>query len=1070
MDSSRAVEALVSSRTADGETRRIDDVDALALFRRLSDAPDVTVVVPVHNGGSAVEECLQALAAHVGKRRVLLIDDASTDPYTQNLLQLAVARYGFELVTHQVNQGYTRTVNHGIDLAGDDDVVLLNSDAVIGPMALEYLRWVAYSQEAVASVTAASDNAGAMSLPEVGVANIWPGHLTWAEISRHLATAQNVWSQCVPTAHGFCVLIRREAVSAIGKFDEVAFSRGYGEENDWSQRADAAGFSNLYAPHVMVRHFRNQSFGSERRQLMSEGRQIVDGRWPNYGVRVREWLNGTELDGIREAARAANTRLEALERVNPCRLYVIHASTGGTIATNRDLMTALDDEQESLILESERGHTIRLIRFSPEGSEVLASWSPETPYGIESSWDDAYAEFVIQTVLSRRVEAIHIRHLIHTPITVVARVASVLGVPLIYSTHDFHPVCPTFTLLDEQLNYCGGACTSGLSNCSMIPAEALLEGRRLKNDWVHEWRRRMSAVIDAADHVIATSASAGSVLTQNFQSISPKLRIIEHGRDLADSEPLRPAGAPRRPGPLRVLAPAIWSPHKGPDLLRAIAQRVGQVAEFHVLGSGGEELDDVAIVHGEYSRENFRAIVEEIAPDIVGIFSIWPETYAHTVTEAWGFGVPVLATDLGAPAERIGKHGGGVTFPHTDPEAAVRILCELASAPERVSAMISPPPGRTTRSVQTMANDYRRLYRRARRRGRVHVVGIVDKGDRTWLPPSASIRAYRRALAVNGAEAVVFERLQIADYAHRLAPDVDVLMVVRDAVPAHLVDAVLSRARAAGTRIVLDLDDDLLTEDAMQRLEQQSYDRSRLVALSHLVRCVDQVTTSTAHLADAAAAVGGDRERITVVENQLDPRLWMSRTISSADLRLEEPAAEHELRILYMGSATHDEDLALLNGVIGDVTANLGKRAVLELVGVTACELPPGTRRLVPTDNEYPGFVAWLRARRNRWHAAVAPLTDNSFNRGKSDLKLLEYGALGLPVVASAVGPYRDTKLSFVRFANNRQQWIEQLTSSLTETQSLTDVSMRDELIGQGRVLDSSTAGKWLRVLLGDCD
>ena len=37
---------------------------------------------------------------------------------------------------------------------------------------------------------------------------------------------------------------------------------------------------------------------------------------------------------------------------------------------------------------------------------------------------------------------------------------------------------------------------------------------------------------------------------------------------------------------------------------------------------------------------------------------------------------------------------------------------------------------------------------------------------------------------------------------------------------------------------------------------------------------------------------------------------------------------------------------------------------------------------------------------------AVAPLEDNMFNHGKSNVKLLEYGMLGLPIIASPVGPY----------------------------------------------------------------
>ena len=56
---------------------------------------------------------------------------------------------------------------------------------------------------------------------------------------------------------------------------------------------------------------------------------------------------------------------------------------------------------------------------------------------------------------------------------------------------------------------------------------------------------------------------------------------------------------------------------------------------------------------------------------------------------------------------------------------------------------------------------------------------------------------------------------------------------------------------------------------------------------------------------------------------------------------------------------------------------------------------------------------------------AVAPLTDHPFNRAKSSLKLLEYGALALPVVASDLEPYREAPVS--RVGDNPDAWIEAL-------------------------------------------
>jgi glycosyltransferase involved in cell wall biosynthesis len=42
------------------------------------------------------------------------------------------------------------------------------------------------------------------------------------------------------------------------------------------------------------------------------------------------------------------------------------------------------------------------------------------------------------------------------------------------------------------------------------------------------------------------------------------------------------------------------------------------------------------------------------------------------------------------------------------------------------------------------------------------------------------------------------------------------------------------------------------------------------------------------------------------------------------------------------------------------------------------------------------------------WDIGIAPLADIPFNRSRSDVKLKEYGSVGIPWLASPVGPYAD--------------------------------------------------------------
>jgi hypothetical protein len=82
---------------------------------------------------------------------------------------------------------------------------------------------------------------------------------------------------------------------------------------------------------------------------------------------------------------------------------------------------------------------------------------------------------------------------------------------------------------------------------------------------------------------------------------------------------------------------------------------------------------------------------------------------------------------------------------------------------------------------------------------------------------------------------------------------------------------------------------------------------------------------------------------------------------------------------------------------------------VLQLVGIEDQASESWWERLeIPEGKSiYPVFVRWLRETIT-WDFGIAPLVENSFNRGKSALKFLEYAALGIPGIFSNVGEYGD--------------------------------------------------------------
>jgi GT2 family glycosyltransferase len=247
-------------------------------------AVEVAIVIPVYNAPALVERCIESVLAHTtGRARLILIDDASTDPAIEPLLARYASRAGIAVLRNESNRGFTATANRGIAEAGRDDVVLLNADAEVGPNWLTGLRRAVACATDVATVTAVSDNAGAFSVPELERENAWPSAWTFEQAARALWHGAGTAYPELPTGNGFCMYIRRAIVDEIGALDEAAFPHGYGEENDFCQRASARGYRHLIAGNVYVHHERSASFGHERRAKLGEaGMAVLRERWPNY--------------------------------------------------------------------------------------------------------------------------------------------------------------------------------------------------------------------------------------------------------------------------------------------------------------------------------------------------------------------------------------------------------------------------------------------------------------------------------------------------------------------------------------------------------------------------------------------------------------------------------------------------------------------------------------------------------------------------------------------------------------------------------------------------------------------
>ena len=259
-----------------------------------------------------------------------------------------------------------------------------------------------------------------------------------------------------------------------------------------------------------------------------------------------------------------------------------------------------------------------------------------------------------------------------------------------------------------------------------------------------------------------------------------------------------------------------------------------------------------------------------------------------------------------------------------------------------------------------------------------------------------------------------------------LDPDADVVIIQRDALGHRgAAENLLRQACRYGTRVVLDLDDALTLIDPSHP-DFGDYE-PRLEALRLLIREADQLWCATAALKDLYES---SAREVHVVPNGLDPRLWSPP--------VPESRQTGTTQLLYMGTATHDDDFALILPALDALHAENPGGFELTIVGaVRAPPKRPWLKVLPPPAGArtYPRFVRWLR-RQGPFTHGLAPLADTSFNRCKSDLKVLDYLALGLVPIVSDVGPYRSYRNNCdVRVAANQQEsWVDALRLSFDIT------------------------------------
>ncbi|MGI9601489.1 MAG: glycosyltransferase [Acidimicrobiales bacterium] len=663
----------------------------------------LTVLIPIYNAADAVQRCLEAVDRFTPSDvDIVLIDDASTDERIDLVIDQLRSRSGVRIIRNSENLGFPATVNRGLDEVTEGDVIILNSDTQVTPRWTERLRLAAIERPGIGTVTPLSDHAGVFSFASPVPTGLHHG----ATIAARVARASHYLRPTGPTGNGFCLYVRAEALAEVPRLDHEGFPRGYGEENDFCMKLRSAGFEHVVADDVAVFHEESASFGdAQRHALITDGLAVLAERYPDYASLAEEFVASTAFVAARSIAGAAATD-DGDEATLPRVLHVLHAGGGGTEYFARDLAEAAAGDEEPLLLMPD-GQTLRLWRYEGPEWVIENEWHMSRPWDIRQFHDDEAAAIALEVLTRYDISLVHIQHLIGLTLDL-PELADAIGLPVVMSLHDFYLACPSVNLLDEQLRYCRGVCTEGEGRC---PTPVFLPNDLpLKHRFVHLWRHETTKLFETIPRFVTPSNDTRDRYIATFGAdVGSRIDIIEHGRDFRRQRAF--ARAPRHDEPVTLLLVGGINQSKGATLAADIAEAGLEAGvRLEILGKVEPGYEHVAHGHGEYQRDELMARLAVIRPTFIGVFSLWPETHCYVLSEAWAAGIPVITGPLGAPAERVHEHGGGLVVDELDPEVIVHTAAKYGRDRLAYADLARTATLHNVRGRGAMAADWLALY------------------------------------------------------------------------------------------------------------------------------------------------------------------------------------------------------------------------------------------------------------------------------------------------------------------------------------------------------------------------
>ncbi|WP_341884218.1 glycoside hydrolase family 99-like domain-containing protein [Synechococcus sp. UW140] len=278
-----------------------------------SDAPRVSIVIPVFNNWSLTKRCLKTIVLTEPSVafEVLVVDDCSTDSTPERLKSAT----GFRLLSNPSNLGFLASCNAAAGECRGEYIVFLNNDTEVLPGWLDELVLTADGDATVGLVGSmlvfpdgTLQEAGGIIFKDASGTNYGRG--------QHPHRPEFNYVREPDYCSGASILVSRALFEKLGRFD-TRYSPAYYEDTDLAFRIREAGLRVVYNPLSRIIHHEGATSGTDITKGVKAYQVENQSKFLSRWRQILEHHGDRDADLVYERERRAKLRALVIDVVTP---------------------------------------------------------------------------------------------------------------------------------------------------------------------------------------------------------------------------------------------------------------------------------------------------------------------------------------------------------------------------------------------------------------------------------------------------------------------------------------------------------------------------------------------------------------------------------------------------------------------------------------------------------------------------------------------------------------------------------------------------------------------------------